>query len=151
MQRINGSEIEFESGEKANYDAIIMCTGYEINLDFLHKDIRDLVFYDEKSQFLNVNYKTFIFIQVGSTYFLVDYLKLYKLVFQPKIGKALSFLGFVQPHTGGILPMSEIQARWVVYLMKGKIKLPPQNQMIAKIKQHKVHLTVNCLLLHQII
>ncbi|CAG2238884.1 FMO [Mytilus edulis] len=39
-------------------------------------------------------------------------LKLFKNVFNPDIGQSLAFIGFVQPASGGILTMSETQARW---------------------------------------
>jgi lysine/ornithine N-monooxygenase len=59
LKRIDGSEIEFENGEKEAFDAIILCTGYQIDLDFLHKDIRDQVFFDEEQTFLNVKFYNF--------------------------------------------------------------------------------------------
>lgn len=51
---IRGNEIEFENGKKDEFDAIILCTGYKIDLSFLHSDIRKLVFQDPEETFLNV-------------------------------------------------------------------------------------------------
>ena len=35
--------------------------------------------------------------------------------------------------------MSEIQARWLVYLIKNKIKLPSEKEMAQQIIQHRVN------------
>lgn len=61
------------------------------------------------------------------------------MVFSPEIGNSMAFVGFVQPHTGGILAMSEVQARWFVYLMTGKIKLPTRDEMTKEIRQNRVN------------
>ena len=54
----NKNDLIIEQGvhriELVNYDVIIKCTGYSINLDFLHENIRKKVFKDEKQQYLNV-------------------------------------------------------------------------------------------------
>ena len=60
------------------------------------------------------------------------------MVFSPEIGHTMSFIGFVQPHTGGILAMSEIQSRWFVYLMTGQISLPTKEEMKQQIREHRV-------------
>eukprot|EP00937_MAST-01D_sp_MAST-1D-sp2_P003262 g3262.t1 len=41
---------------------------------------------------------------------------LYKNVFAPEVGDSLAFIGFVQPASGGIITMSETQARWFALL-----------------------------------
>lgn len=61
------------------------------------------------------------------------------MVFSPQFGHSLGFIGFVQPQTGGIISMSEIQARWFVYLMTGKIELPSKKEMNKKIRDHRVN------------
>ena len=53
-------------------------------------------------------------------YVLLD-LKLYKNVFSPEVGRGLAFVGFVQPASGGILSMSEMQARWFAELCKESV------------------------------
>lgn len=40
--------------KKKEFDAIILCTGYKIDLGFLHSDIRKLVFENEQAEVLNV-------------------------------------------------------------------------------------------------
>ena len=45
----------FENNERENFDAIIFCTGYKIDLSILHNDLKNLVFDDEDKGVLNVN------------------------------------------------------------------------------------------------
>jgi len=59
-------------------------------------------------------------------------------VFSPKLGQSLAFIGFVQPASGGVLSMSETQARWFAELCKGKIKLPTESKMFADISKERV-------------
>ncbi|KAF6037959.1 hypothetical protein EB796_003737 [Bugula neritina] len=42
----------------------------------------------------------------------------------PEIGSELAFIGFVQPSSGGVLPISEIQAQWLAMVIKGGATLP---------------------------
>ena len=55
--------------------------------------------------------------------------QLYKNVFCPDIGHTVAFIGFVEPASGAVLPMSEIQSRWFAELTQGNISLPGQNVM----------------------
>ena len=59
-------------------------------------------------------------------------------MFHPSIGKSLGFIGFVQASSGGVLPVSEMQARWHVQLMTGGAKLPTESEMNEDIKKEKV-------------
>ena len=44
----------FDNGDKQEYDSIILCTGYRIMLDFLHRDIKDVIFEEKEELHLNV-------------------------------------------------------------------------------------------------
>lgn len=57
IRSIAGNEVTFENGEVDTFDTIIMCTGYKIGLEFLHPDVRNMVFKDSKSSVLNVKKK----------------------------------------------------------------------------------------------
>ncbi|KAK6194529.1 hypothetical protein SNE40_000149 [Patella caerulea] len=116
--RIEGKRVEFINDESAEFDVIILCTGYKIGLPFLHQDIQNQVLEDNSNS-----------------------LKLYKNAFNPDIGSSLAFIGFVQPASGGILTMSEIQSRWFSQLCKGTVKLPPKQQMLDNIKEERNHVT----------
>ena len=68
-------------------------------------------------------------------------IKLFKNVFstQPDVGSTLAFIGFVQPASGGIITMSETQARWFVQVCKGKCRLPSQPSMEATIASEQAY------------
>ena len=70
------------------------------------------------------------------------YLQLYKNVFSPEVGSSLAFIGFVQPASGGVLTMSELQARWFAELCRGKVELPARTEMEENIKQEKVSINI---------
>ena len=94
VQKVNKSSVTFENGVTRDFDAILMCTGYSVNVDFLLDNIREKV--------LKPN----------------NQLSLYKQVFNPQIGDRLAFIGFVQPSSGGILMCSEIQVRLQQFPLK---------------------------------
>ncbi|XP_062588852.1 flavin-containing monooxygenase 5-like [Saccostrea cucullata] len=62
---------------------------------------------------------------------------LYKNVFHPEIGHSLAFIGFTQPASGGLLSMSEIQARWFTELCRGRCSLPTKLTMNENIKEEE--------------
>ena len=49
FQKIDGSKVTFMNGETAEFDDIILCTGYKIDLPFLSQPIRDKVLDSEKN------------------------------------------------------------------------------------------------------
>lgn len=63
---------------------------------------------------------------------------MYKNVFSPNLGSNLAFIGFVQPATGGVLTMSETQARWFSQVCLGNVRLPPKHEMEQAIRTEKV-------------
>ncbi|RUS78357.1 hypothetical protein EGW08_013877 [Elysia chlorotica] len=106
ITHIDGSLVHFVNGSSIEADRIIYCTGYSIDLPFLSQSVKDQVM-DEAS----------------------NKIKLYKNVFSSSIGPSLAFIGFTQPASGGLLGMSEIQARWFSKLCKGSVKLPSKQEM----------------------
>ena len=61
-------------------------------------------------------------------------------MFSPEVGRGLAFVGFVQPASGGILSMSEMQARWFAELCKESVSLPSKADMEADIKKEQVRI-----------
>lgn len=114
IANIEGDTVQFVTGEKAQFDKIIYCTGYKIDLPYLSDDVR-LKVLDESANDIT----------------------LYKNVFSPAIGSSLAFIGFVQPASGGVLTMSETQARWFSQICLGSVRLPPKEEMEQDIKQEK--------------
>ena len=76
----------FTDGTRADYDVIVLCTGYRIDLPFLDPALKQR-FVDEEA----------------------NAIRLYKNVFCPTVGQSLAFIGFLQPTSGGLLTMSEMQ------------------------------------------
>lgn len=90
------------------------CTGYKIDLPFLSEDLKKTIL-DEDS----------------------NSIRLYKNVFNPEIGHSLAFIGFAQPASGGLLSMSEIQARWFTELARGRCSLPTSLTMKEDIQEEE--------------
>lgn len=109
---LEGNNVTFTDGTKTASDVIVCCTGYHIDLPFLDDKVKAQVLEESTNE-----------------------MKLLKNVFAPEIGASLAFVGFTQPASGGLLSVSEIQARWFSELCKGTIKLPSIEKMFHNMKQ----------------
>ncbi|WAR28557.1 FMO5-like protein [Mya arenaria] len=114
IERIADNKVMFMDGTQAEFDNIILCTGYKIDLPYLEDRVRNVVLDDEHNT-----------------------IKLYKSVFSPDIGRSLAFIGFVQPSSGGVILMSEMQARWLAEICKGRVKLPSEREMRSAMELEK--------------
>ncbi|XP_072625594.1 flavin-containing monooxygenase 5 [Canis lupus baileyi] len=96
----------FEDGSREdNIDAVIFATGYTFAFPFL-KDSVPVV---------------------------KNKISLYKKVFPPNLEKpTLAIIGLIQP-LGAIMPISELQGRWVTQVFKGLKTLPSESEMKAEI------------------
>ena len=112
---LEGNKVVFTDGTKTTADAIVCCTGYKIDLPFLDNSLKDQAVEENSNK-----------------------IKLFKHVFVPEIGASLAFIGFVQPASGGLLSVSEIQARWFSELCKGVIKLPSVDKMQLFVSGHAI-------------
>lgn len=112
ISALQGNNVIFTDGSEIVADAVVCCTGYHIDLPFLDTNIKDLIL-DESS----------------------NKIKLFKNVFSPEIGASLAFIGFIQPASGGLLSVSETQARWFSELCKGTVKLPTAERMQQEFRQ----------------
>lgn len=92
----------FEDGTEQDFDMIVYATGYKVTFPFLKK------------------YKAF---DVEET----NHVDLYKRVVQPEYPN-LFFLGLLQP-LGAIMPLSEVQSKWISKLITGESKLPSKEAM----------------------
>jgi len=100
--------VVFDDGFEIEADVVIYSTGYEISFPFL--DQKEVPVDDNK----------------------VD---LYKFVFPPTHKHAtLAFVGLIQPW-GAIMPISEMQARWITRVFNGKSSLVSKKDMWADIKR----------------
>lgn len=97
---LKGSEVIFVDSSSEQVDVLICATGYRISFPFL-KD--ELVSAPEN--------------RIG----------LYGKVVHPDL-KGLYFIGLIQP-LGAIMPLAELQAKWVAGLMTGQWTLPSRDDM----------------------
>jgi len=109
IQKISSNSVIFEDGTQVDADAIIFCTGYEISFPFLNKNL------------FNVS---------------KNGLELYKLAFSSKLPWTIAFVGFCQP-SGAIMPLSEMQSRWITRFWSCKCGLP-SDENIKKDIQRKI-------------
>ncbi len=63
----------------------------------------------------------------------LDGRSLYKNVFLPE-DHSLAFIGFARPNVGALPPVAELQARWFVGVVAGKLQLPDAASMRATIQ-----------------
>ncbi len=109
VARIDGQRVFFHDGSAAEFDAIVLCTGFRKDFSTLGPD---LAVKDD-----NVR-------------------NLYKHAFPPRHDGRLAFIGFVRPYTGGIPIVAEMQARYFALLCSGKHRLPADvAQRIEREKQ----------------
>ncbi|XP_045334836.1 flavin-containing monooxygenase 5 [Leopardus geoffroyi] len=96
----------FEDGSREDdIDAVIFATGYTFAFPFLEDSVQVVK----------------------------NKISLYKNVFPPNLEKpTLAFIGLIQP-LGAIMPISELQGRWVTQVFKGLKTLPSQSKMKAEI------------------
>lgn len=100
IERLNGSEIIFTDGSREKIDVLICATGYQISFPFLDKNV------------------------VSTS---ENRVNLYgKVVHTEHAG--LYFIGLIQP-LGAIMPLAELQAKWVAGLIADRLSLPSQDEM----------------------
>ncbi|XP_041335044.1 dimethylaniline monooxygenase [N-oxide-forming] 1 [Pyrgilauda ruficollis] len=96
--------------EEEPIDIVVFCTGYNISFPFLEESI------------IRVENK---------------HASLYKYVFPAHLQKpTLAVLGLIKP-LGAIMPVAEMQARWVSRVFKGLCQLPPQAVMEKEVNERK--------------
>jgi dimethylaniline monooxygenase (N-oxide forming) len=103
--------IIFKNGERQNADAIIFCTGYELNLAFLDKTIQKSLSYLQEDRLQPV--------------------LLHKNVFHPLLPN-MAFVGIYRGTHWGIM---ELQARWASMIFSGMLEAPSPEAMLEGIDQ----------------
>ncbi|XP_034036300.1 dimethylaniline monooxygenase [N-oxide-forming] 5-like [Thalassophryne amazonica] len=109
VKEIHGSTVVFEDGTVVEkVDTIVFATGYNYDFPYLPNDVL---------------YKTGY--RIG----------LYKHVFPANLEHpTLAVVGFIHA-LGAIMVMSEMQARWVTQVFKGRLKLPSKKAMMKEIER----------------
>lgn len=110
IKEFKGKTVVFEDRTEQSFDMIIYATGYKVTFPFL---------------------KHYAEFDVEET----NDIRLYKKVIHPDY-KNLFFLALIQP-LGAIMPLAEIQAKWVAKIIKGESKLPTKELMLKSIEEDK--------------
>ncbi len=108
IKEFQGKTIVFEDGSSQDFDVVIYATGYKLSFPFL---------------------KSYVEFDVEET----NDLRLYKRVIHPNFPN-LFFIGLLQP-LGAIMPLAELQAKWIAKIIKGECKLPPKEEMLRSIEE----------------
>lgn len=106
IAEFNECEVVFTDGSRDTFDMIIYATGYKVTFPFFAPD----------------------FINVEAT----NDLQLYRRVIHTDHA-GLYFLGLVQP-LGAIMPLAELQSKWVAKLITGSCRLPSREAMIQSVQ-----------------
>ncbi|NXI49252.1 FMO1 monooxygenase, partial [Chloroceryle aenea] len=106
----NNSVVFHNCPEEEPIDIIVFCTGYNVSFPFLEETV------------IKVENK---------------HASLYKYVFPTHLEKpTLAVLGLIKT-LGAMMPVTEMQARWVTRVFKGLCQLPPQSVMEKEVNKKK--------------
>lgn len=108
IEELRGDRILFADGSEEPVDRLIHATGYRIRFPFLDPGLLD---------------------PRGNE------LPLYGQVVHPD-HPGLYFVGFIQP-LGAIMPLAELQARWIAGLLTGELALPSAAAMRRRIERRR--------------
>ena len=110
IKEFRGKTVVFEDGTEQDFDLIIYATGYKVTFPFLK------------------HYPEFDIEETND-------IRLYKKIIHPDY-KNLFFLALIQP-LGAIMPLAEIQSKWIAKIIKGESKLPSKDTMLKTIEEDK--------------
>jgi hypothetical protein len=108
---LEGTSVRFVDGSTEPFDAVVWATGYRISFPFFRPEVLRVEGND---------------------------VRLYRRVVHPSI-RDLYFIGLVQP-LGAIMPLAEIQSKWIAGLVRGEIALPDRAAMAAEIDAYRASL-----------
>jgi hypothetical protein len=108
IAQLEGDHVRFVDQTREPFDVVIYCTGYHVAFPFFDRDVID---------------------PIGNE------VRLYRRVVHPEID-GLYFIGLVQP-LGAIMPLAELQSRWVAGLLTGEMKLPDRRTMTREIASYQ--------------
>jgi dimethylaniline monooxygenase (N-oxide forming) len=109
IKEFKGKTVVFEDGTEQDFDMIVYATGYKVTFPFLKETTFDI---SETNDF-----------------------RLYKKVIHPDY-QGLYFLALVQP-LGAIMPLAEVQSKWIAKILKGECTVPNREEMLKSIEADK--------------
>ncbi|MFT4085804.1 MAG: NAD(P)-binding domain-containing protein [Gordonia sp. (in: high G+C Gram-positive bacteria)] len=95
IERAEGSRVYFKDGASAEFDAVVLCTGYEHDFSLGELEVPEN----------NVR-------------------NLYRHLIHPEHEGTVAFIGLTRPFSGGIPICAEMQARYFARLLNGHVQLP---------------------------
>ncbi|NBA86619.1 NAD(P)-binding domain-containing protein [Emticicia sp. CRIBPO] len=110
IKKLEGRTVYFEDGTSQDFDILVYSTGYKITFPFL----KHIPQFDVEE---------------------TNDIRLYKKVIDPGF-PGLFFIGLMQP-LGAIMPLSEVQSKWIVSVLKGTTVLPTVAKMKEEIMRDK--------------
>lgn len=108
IAELMGDRVRFTDGSIEQVDVIVYCTGYKVTFPFF-----DPSFLSAKD----------------------NDLPLFMRVFHPD-HEGLAFVGLLQP-LGAIMPLAEVQGRWLAEYLSGRYTLPPKREMRARMDDER--------------
>ncbi len=111
IEKVAGQEVRFTDGTTETVDAILFGTGFELNLPFLRKEVREKLSMDE------------------------HHADLFQFTFHPDL-PGLAFVGMMELQ-GPYFPVLELQARWIAYTWSGHVPTVPRQQMEAGVAAYR--------------
>ena len=109
IKEFKGKTVLFEDETEQDFDMIVYATGYKVTFPFLKNQSFDV---SETNDF-----------------------RLYKKVIHPDY-QGLYFLALIQP-LGAIMPLAEVQSKWIAKILNGETKLPNKAEMLKSIQEDK--------------
>ncbi|KAJ3107724.1 hypothetical protein HDU97_003394 [Phlyctochytrium planicorne] len=129
---VAGNKVEFDDGSTEDVDHVIYCTGYKIQHSFL--DSRSILGQEFDNTPESPRRDASPASIHSNTAPSVNRVRLYKSIF-PINHRNIAFVGLVQP-TGAVMPVAEMQARWVARVFAGEGKpLPPPLEMSEAVEK----------------
>ncbi len=104
IAELKGDRVRFSDGAEVEADVIVYCTGYKVTFPFFDDD----------------------FISAPD-----NDLPLFRRVFKPDVPNVF-FLGLLQP-LGAVMPLAELQGKWIASYLRGEYALPSRAAMEADI------------------
>ncbi len=111
ITRLQGRTVHFADGSQQEADGVLLGTGYRLHLPFLSAAIATTLDLDEQ------------------------HIDLYEHTFHPAL-PGLAFLGMYD-QTGPLLPVLELQARWIAYVMAGVLAAPTQTALQEGVDRYR--------------
>lgn len=108
VEALLGGGVRFTDGSEAPAGVILWCTGYRVSFPFFDPE----------------------FLSAPN-----NELPLFHRIFHPD-HPGLYFLGLLQP-LGSTIPLAEAQAQWIADTLQGRYRLPPPEQMRARMERER--------------